>query len=112
MATFELVAVVLLLIGGIVLPVLGWVIGVVLLWASAQWTMRDKLIGTLVVPGGLAVAAWTLFFASGTSVCTSDGTCQTSGMSPAFGATLALIGTIGPIASAIYLRRQARKAAA
>ena len=31
-----------------------WVVGVVLLWRSRAWTLRDKLIGTLVVPGGLA----------------------------------------------------------
>jgi len=45
-----------LLIGGIVLPILGWIVGVVLLWVSRAWTLRDKVIGTLVVPFGLAPA--------------------------------------------------------
>ena len=36
-----------------ILPVIGWLIGVVLLWVSDAWDRRDKLIGTLVVPGGL-----------------------------------------------------------
>jgi HAAS len=40
-------------LGGIVLPVIGWIIGAVWLWNSPIWTRRDKLIGTLVVPGGL-----------------------------------------------------------
>ncbi len=106
-AAFELVAVVLLLIGGIVLPVLGWIVGAVLLWASARWTTRDKVIGTLVVPGGLAVAAWSLLFASSTSVCSPDGTCQTSGTPAGVAVTLALVGTIGPIVSAVYLLRRA-----
>jgi len=51
----EIAALILLLIGGILLPVIGWFVGVVLLWASEVWTTRDKLIGTLVVPGGLLV---------------------------------------------------------
>jgi uncharacterized membrane protein len=54
--TFEWVAVGLIVIGGFVIPVLGWVIGVMMLWASRVWTVRDKLVGTLLVPGGV----WTV----------------------------------------------------
>lgn len=43
----------LLLFGGLAVPVVGWVAGSVLLWTSAEWRRRDKIIGTLVVPGGL-----------------------------------------------------------
>ena len=53
----ELAAVLFLLLGGIVIPFLGWVIGVVLLWLSPRWTTRDKLLGTLVWPGGLLAPA-------------------------------------------------------
>jgi uncharacterized membrane protein len=53
----ELAAVLFLLLGGIVIPVLGWFIGVVLLWMSPRWTARDKLLGTLVWPGGLLAPA-------------------------------------------------------
>lgn len=109
---FELVTVILLLIGGVVLPVLGWIVGAVLLWASARWTTRDKLIGTLVVPGGLAVMVWCVLFASSSSTCSPDGTCQTSGMPLGLAAVLLIAGTIGPIASAGYLLRRARPAAA
>jgi len=45
-----------LLIGGIILPIVGWVAGVVMLWVSRAWTVRDKVIGTLVLPLGLAPA--------------------------------------------------------
>ncbi len=39
-------------IGALVLTPLLWPVGVVLLWASAAWNWRDKLIGTLIPPGG------------------------------------------------------------
>jgi hypothetical protein len=42
-----------LLLGGAVVPFLGWFAGVTALWMSNTWSVRDKLIGTLVVPGGL-----------------------------------------------------------
>ncbi len=109
-AAFEIVTVVLLLVGGIVIPLLGWVIGAVLLWASARWTVRDKVIGTLVVPGGLGLAVWLTLFASSTSVCTADGNCDTSGPPVGVGIALVLIGTIGPLASAAYLLRRAGRA--
>ncbi len=34
----------------------GWIAGVILLWSSRAWNTRDKVIGTLIVPGGLASA--------------------------------------------------------
>jgi hypothetical protein len=52
---WDIVALILLFMGGVIIPVFGWFVGVVLLWASAAWSTRDKLIGTLVVPGGLAL---------------------------------------------------------
>lgn len=51
----EVVTLILLPIGGIIIPLLGWFIGVALLWTSEHWSVRSKLIGTLVVPGGLAL---------------------------------------------------------
>jgi hypothetical protein len=52
----EVAALVLLLVGGVILPFVGWFIGVILLWVSTVWSPRDKIIGTLVVPGGLLPA--------------------------------------------------------
>ncbi len=63
MALNERVAVPLLLFGGFLFGV-GWVVGVVLLWSSTVWTLRDKLIGTLVLPGGLATTAFVFLFAA------------------------------------------------
>jgi len=41
-----------------VLTWLVWPVGVVLLWLSPRWHRRDKLIGTLAVPGGLYAAVF------------------------------------------------------
>jgi hypothetical protein len=35
----------------LVIPFLGWLVGVVLVWVSRLWTIRDKVIGTL---GGMS----------------------------------------------------------
>lgn len=43
----------LLLLGGL-LAGLGWILGVVGLWLSPRWRWSDKVLGTLVLPGGLA----------------------------------------------------------
>ena len=51
----EWVAIGLLLFGGFIF-VLGWFGGLILLWSSRAWTTRDKWIGTLVIPGGLATS--------------------------------------------------------
>jgi hypothetical protein len=67
-----------LLLGGIVIPFLGWAVGVVLLWLSPRWTTRDKLLGTLVWPGGLLAPALLLvagaaagLLATSVTTCTS-----------------------------------------
>jgi uncharacterized membrane protein len=57
----EVGALVLLLIGGLIIPIFGWLIGVILLWLSNAWNVRDKIIGTLFVPGGLGVSLLVLF---------------------------------------------------
>jgi hypothetical protein len=45
-------AAVLLLTAGSFVPVIGWLAGVVLLWSSRLWRLREKVVGTLVVPLG------------------------------------------------------------
>lgn len=45
-------AAVLMLTAGSFIPVVGWVVGVVLLWISSLWRVREKLLGTLVWPLG------------------------------------------------------------
>jgi hypothetical protein len=114
----EVITLILLLIGGIVLPVVGWLVGVVLLWTSAVWTAREKLIGTLVVPGGLLLPLL-LVTVAGTSseLCSSYNggpeTC-TGGPSLAwkiFAITLLIAAVTGPFATTVYLARRLRRPA-
>ena len=106
----DIATVLLLLLGGFLLG-LGWVIGVVLLWASTTWTTRDKVIGTLVVPGGLALPV--LLTMTGSRTCTHrqiDGQVireQCSGWLPPLVLILALL--IASILAAAYLLRRARR---
>jgi len=108
----EWLAISLLLAGGF-LFVVGWFVGVVLLWSSKVWTLRDKLIGTLVLPGGLATSAFVFTFVGA-------GTGSDSGSSGVGVNYLALVlfGLFGgllvalPILTAIYLGRRATRAEA
>ncbi|QNE46114.1 hypothetical protein F1C58_03760 [Glaciihabitans sp. INWT7] len=43
---YVVVTTVLLEFGGLVVPLAGWVAGIMLLWASPLWTRREKLIAT------------------------------------------------------------------
>ena len=88
--TLELAAVLMLTAGSFV-PVVGWLVGVVLLWTSRLWRLREKVLGTLVVPlgpGGVLLLGGLLPFGSEecssapvpvgsslvpTTVCTSSG---------------------------------------
>ncbi|HEY7147819.1 MAG TPA: DUF1700 domain-containing protein [Gaiellaceae bacterium] len=67
----EVAALILLLVGGLLIPIFGWIIGVVLLWFSNAWNVRDKIIGTVFVPGGLVLPIGLAVFSSGVS----GGTC-------------------------------------
>jgi hypothetical protein len=68
---WDVVALIMLLVGGVILPVIGWIIGVVLLWVSETWTTREKLVGTLVVPGGLALPIFIELTATSSQLCSS-----------------------------------------
>ena len=46
---------VLLEFGGIVIPLAGWVVGIMLLWASPLWTRVEKLVATIVPPSAAAL---------------------------------------------------------
>ena len=65
----DVAALILLLVGGVVIPVIGWLVGVVLLWISNSWTTNEKLFGTLVVPGGLALPVYLSLVAGYTESC-------------------------------------------
>jgi uncharacterized membrane protein len=68
---WDVVALIMLLIGGLILPVIGWFIGLILLWVSDTWTTGEKLIGTFVVPGGLALPVLLELTATSAEVCGS-----------------------------------------
>ena len=120
MGALEIAAVIALLVGGIVIPVIGWVVGVVLLWMSPVWRTRDKLLATLVWPGGLAAAIFALFVVGAgalftTQACTSVGStthCTPAPIPPWLAIALAVVVLIasvaGPILVTIRLLRQAR----
>jgi hypothetical protein len=82
-----------------------WVVGVVLLWRSRAWTLRDKLIGTLVVPGGLAYVIYAtvdaaLLLHEG---CEPQDECSVAiYIDPVWAVGLAAL-TALPLASAVYL---------
>jgi HAAS domain-containing protein len=113
--TKEWTAIILLLFGGFIFAV-GWFVGLVLLWSSRAWTTRDKWIGTLVIPGGLATSLFIGLIAvgaatkkicrvsaSGVPHCTNVGHSTPSVLGVAVFALLVL----APIATSVYLTRRA-----
>jgi hypothetical protein len=110
----EWAAIVLLHFGGIIAGVcrLG---GVVLLWGADAWSTREKWIGTLVVPGGVATFLLALGFgALGPGATCTGGSGEpeacTGGLST--GAEIAsgivlLVLLVAPFVSAVYLARRA-----
>ena len=115
--TREWAAIIMLLLGGFIFGV-GWFAGLILLWSSRAWTVRDKWIGTLVVPGGLATSALIGLvalakptkeicrgFAGGPQQCTPVGG-QSTGSSIVGIALLAVL-VLAPIATSVYLSRRA-----
>jgi len=102
----ESLAVSLLLFGGF-LFVVGWFVGLHLLWSSRSWTVRDKLIGTLVVPGGLLPAL--VLVATSGQTC-RGGTGQPTVCTPYISPTMRVVMIAGwvalvvlPLASAVFL---------
>lgn len=118
----EWAAVILLPLGGFAFGV-GWLVGLVLLWSSRLWTTRDKLIGTLIVPGGIATALFVILLTATTRGCTQVPTplnpstrvtiqCTPSGgpsaATTALQIALLVFVVLGPVVSAVYLARRAR----
>jgi uncharacterized membrane protein len=110
--------IIMLAVGGVVLPFIGWLVGVLLLWISRAWTVREKVIGTLVVPGGLLPAVALLIHVLGTSsrLCRtyagngSVRTCTggTGGSSHAGFLVLLAALFVLPFVTAVYLARRAQ----
>ena len=119
----EVLALILLPVGGIILPIVGWFAGVVLLWVSPAWVTRDKIIGTLVVPGGYGTTLFMMFMSVSPStgecverfgrrgrlietVCTGE---APSGLEEIGLWLLSAFLLVGPLAGAIYLGYRLRR---
>lgn len=118
MRRYDAVTVFLLLVGGVIVPVAGWLAGAVMLLGSGRWTLRDKLFGLLVWPGGLAVAVGLVVYAP-TQKCVyvddsaghhhSAGECTGTAIPAWIGVPLLILAIIGPLVTAVYLTRRARQ---
>jgi hypothetical protein len=115
--TREWVAIILLLFGGLMLG-LGWVAGLVLLWSSRAWSTREKWIGTLVIPGGLATGVLIGLYAIGNPTkhlcyavaggaqhCTN--TPGPKNMPIGLGVAVFAVLVLAPIVTSVYLARRA-----
>lgn len=108
-----------LLVGGLILPFVGWLIGVVMLWSSSAWRVKDKVIGTLFVPGGLLLPLLLVLVGGITSTsietCTSNanGSQHCTGGGPHSAEIIFLVilayGLIGSVFGAVWLGRHARR---
>jgi hypothetical protein len=106
-----------------VFSVLGWLTGVVLLWTSTVWSTREKLVGTLVLPGGLAPVYFLLMggvggYSCGSTSWRSNGvthhgaTVCDGGAMPHWLAWLVFVVLVGaPIVTALWLGRVAARRA-
>jgi hypothetical protein len=110
----------LLLLGGFAAGI-GWFVGVALLWSSPTWRTRDKLLGTLVPPGGL-LGLFVLGMIPGSSKSCSSGEvapgqqpaamhCVTHGFSFPLPIGLALLvgALVAPILVAVHLEGVRRR---
>jgi hypothetical protein len=108
----------LLLLGGFIFGI-GWIVGVVLLWASSTWRRRDKLLGTFVLPGGLALAYTLLSLPASGRACSGSSPpgqrivvhCTTSGFVLPFpiGILMLVVVVVAPILTLVHLERVRRR---
>lgn len=119
----------LLEVAALILTPFVWPVGVILLWLSPAWRVRDKLIGTLLPPGGylaVLVAAPAALWSGGVGSCVTetDGTgkviyhsCSGAAALPDWVQTALAVATVAgfllllvlPVIVAIYLAIQLRR---
>jgi hypothetical protein len=109
----EKLALVLLPIGGVVVPVLGWLVGAILLITSRVWNPREKVIGMLLFPGGLLPAvASTLLPGEVCSCIEVDGVVTEScsgGISPVAAWAILAVLVVVPIWTTWFLASRMRR---
>jgi hypothetical protein len=108
-------AVILLPIGGVILPFFGWVIGLIFLWMSSVWTTKEKILGTLIVPGGLLPALYLTLVPTSFRTCTQytvDGATVSECSGPnGTNVIMLILGIalfVAPILIAVYLGKRLR----
>jgi hypothetical protein len=104
----EIGALILLGVGGLLLPVIAWVTGVVLLWTSESWNRRDKILGTVLTLG--AVPGLLLIGAVAAAHVSPRGGSDGSGLLDVLAPNLVLITLILPLLTAVYLLVRLRRA--
>ncbi|WP_328610320.1 hypothetical protein OG943_14700 [Amycolatopsis sp. NBC_00345] len=57
---YDVGTVLVLLLAGFVVPVLGWIAGVVMLWNGPRWSTGEKWAGTLIWPAAIVVTGMVL----------------------------------------------------
>jgi hypothetical protein len=119
----EIGAVVMLTLGSLI-PVIGWAVGVILLWSSGLWRRSEKVLGTLIFPGGPGLA---LVLGGATGFALTDRPCSISvgpaiggqpmtpvevctgsALPPVLGIAVLLLVLIAPVVVAIVLLGRAR----
>jgi hypothetical protein len=112
----EVAAVILLPLGGFIF-VAGWIVGLILLWASPRWRWPDKLLGTLVWPFGYAGVLYGLFAGAFANAANNDGpfcgngctsTSQGGGMPTWLEVLILVAAFVPPAAVVIWLVLRAR----
>jgi hypothetical protein len=106
----EMAAIILLLSGGFFFLV-GWVVGAVLLWISPRWRLADKLLGTVVWPGGLLLILYVATMTPGGNQICIGGTgttarCTWTGLSaapPWVGIMTLVVLVLGQLFTAVWL---------
>ena len=103
-----------LIIFGPVASGLGWIAGIVILWASPTWSQRDKLIATVVSPAGLVALFFGLVAAlSAAAGCPGHASagCTTRGVTLPLGVAilLAVAGLAAHVLPPVHLMRTRRR---
>jgi hypothetical protein len=109
----EELALIFLTVGSFV-PVVGWLVGVVLLWTSRRWTTGEKLAGTLLVPRGPGAVALVAgaFALTASSVWRCAGVRCTSGPDDAgLRSAVFVVAFVVPFVVAVVLFRRASRRA-
>lgn len=120
----EVGAVVMLTVGSFI-PVIGWLVGVILLWSSGVWRRSEKLMGTLIFPGGpglvLTLGGAVAFMAIPAGSCVTPAStdpsgpqvtavevCTGSALPQVLGIAVLLFVLLAPVVVAIVLINRAR----